>query len=141
MALRCVETSTFVTLSCGTGTNWSRSTCWYVVFQLAGVQFLSVVRGLFGMVYVAAVHGWLVGAVVCVTRRKHHRPGIAPNTNTTHVSTAGSSAAPGWYGIRSGSSWLVGWCCCVCHSLCYTEKSPYIVCVVRGDARPVLLSP
>ena len=30
----------------------------------------------------------------CVTRRKHHRPGIAPNANTTHVPTAGSSAAP-----------------------------------------------
>ena len=29
-----------------------------------------------------------------VTRRKHHRPGIAPNANTTHVPTAGSSAAP-----------------------------------------------
>ena len=28
-----------------------------------------------------------------VTRRKQHRPGIAPNTNTTHVPTAGSSAA------------------------------------------------
>ena len=27
-----------------------------------------------------------------VTRRKHHRPGIAPNANTTHVPTAGSSA-------------------------------------------------
>ena len=30
----------------------------------------------------------------CVTRRKHHRPGIAPSANTTHVPTAGSSAAP-----------------------------------------------
>ena len=30
----------------------------------------------------------------CVTRRKHHRPGIAPNANTMHVPTAGSSAAP-----------------------------------------------
>ena len=30
----------------------------------------------------------------CVTRRKHHRTGIAPNANTTHVPTAGSSAAP-----------------------------------------------
>ena len=29
-----------------------------------------------------------------VTRRKQHRPGIAPNANTTHVPTAGSSAAP-----------------------------------------------
>ena len=29
----------------------------------------------------------------CVTRRKQHRLGIAPNTNTTHVPTAGSSAA------------------------------------------------
>ena len=29
-----------------------------------------------------------------VTRRKHHRPGIAPNANTTHVPTAGSSAGP-----------------------------------------------
>ena len=28
-----------------------------------------------------------------VTRRKQHRPGIAPNANTTHVPTAGSSAA------------------------------------------------
>ena len=26
-----------------------------------------------------------------VTRRKHHRPGIAPNANTTHVPTAGST--------------------------------------------------
>ena len=32
-------------------------------------------------------------AYVCVTRRKQHRPGIAPNANTTHVPTAGSSAA------------------------------------------------
>ena len=31
---------------------------------------------------------------LCVTRRKQHRPGIAPNANTTHVPTAGSSAAP-----------------------------------------------
>ena len=30
----------------------------------------------------------------CVTRGKQHRPGIAPNANTTHVPTAGSSAAP-----------------------------------------------
>ena len=29
-----------------------------------------------------------------VTRRKHHRPGVAPNANTTHVPTAGSRAAP-----------------------------------------------
>ena len=29
-----------------------------------------------------------------VTRRKHHRPGIAPNANKTHVPTAGSSAGP-----------------------------------------------
>ena len=28
-----------------------------------------------------------------VTRRKQHRPGTAPNDNTTHVPTAGSSAA------------------------------------------------
>ena len=32
-------------------------------------------------------------AEVCVTRRKQHRPGITPNDNTTHVPTAGSSAA------------------------------------------------
>ena len=32
--------------------------------------------------------------VPCVTRRKHHRPSIAPNDNTTHVPNAGSSAAP-----------------------------------------------
>ena len=31
--------------------------------------------------------------ILCVTRRKQHRPGIAPNDNTTHVPTAGSSAA------------------------------------------------
>ena len=30
---------------------------------------------------------------MCGTRRKQHRPGIAPNDNTTHVPTAGSSAA------------------------------------------------
>ena len=30
----------------------------------------------------------------CVARRKQHRPGIAPNANTTHVPTAESSAAP-----------------------------------------------
>ena len=35
-----------------------------------------------------------VWTVCCVTRRKQHRPGIAPNANTTHVPTAGSSAAP-----------------------------------------------
>ena len=29
----------------------------------------------------------------CVTRRKQHQPGITPNDNTTHVPTAGSSAA------------------------------------------------
>ena len=28
-----------------------------------------------------------------VKRRKRHRPGIAPNDNTTHVPTAGGSAA------------------------------------------------
>ena len=28
-----------------------------------------------------------------VTRRKQHQPGITPNDNTTHVPTAGSSAA------------------------------------------------
>ena len=39
-----------------------------------------------------AMAGWLHG--VCVSRRKQHRPGIAPNANTTHVPTAGSSAAP-----------------------------------------------
>ena len=32
--------------------------------------------------------------LVCVTRRKQHRPGIAPNANATHVPAAGSSAAP-----------------------------------------------
>ena len=32
-------------------------------------------------------------AGTCVTRRKQHRPGIALNDNTTHVPTAGSSAA------------------------------------------------
>ena len=45
---------------------------------------------------------WVVARLVtgrvrahsCVTRRKHHRPGIAPNANTTHVPIAGSSAAP-----------------------------------------------
>ena len=31
---------------------------------------------------------------VTYTRRKQHRPGIAPNANTTHDPTAGSSAAP-----------------------------------------------
>ena len=30
----------------------------------------------------------------CVARRKQHQPGITPNDNTTHVPTAGSSAAP-----------------------------------------------
>ena len=29
----------------------------------------------------------------CVTRRKQHQPGITPNDNTTHVPTAGTSAA------------------------------------------------
>ena len=29
-----------------------------------------------------------------VTRKKQHRPGIPPNANTTHVPSAGSSAAP-----------------------------------------------
>ena len=29
----------------------------------------------------------------CVTRRKHYQPGITRNDNTTHVPTAGSSAA------------------------------------------------
>ena len=33
-------------------------------------------------------------SLFCVTRRKQHRPSIAPNANTTHVPTAGSSAAP-----------------------------------------------
>ena len=32
--------------------------------------------------------------IKCVTRRKQHRPGSAPNANTTHVPTAGCSAAP-----------------------------------------------
>ena len=41
---------------------------------------------------VAFLRATLVHA--CVTRRKHHRPGIAPNANTTHVPTTGSSAAP-----------------------------------------------
>ena len=31
--------------------------------------------------------GWLHGTCECVTRRKQHRPGIAPNANTTHVQT------------------------------------------------------
>ena len=34
---------------------------------------------------------WLL--YVCVTRRKQHQPGITPNDSTTHVPTAGSSAA------------------------------------------------
>ena len=33
-----------------------------------------------------------LGAFVCVTRRKKQRPGIAPNDNTMHVTTARSSA-------------------------------------------------
>ena len=33
-------------------------------------------------------------SLVKVTRRKQHRPGIAPNANTTHVPTTGSSVAP-----------------------------------------------
>ena len=56
-----------------------------------------------------SVPAWLVGCWFCLchsfcllgdarpcllSRRKHHRPGIAPNANTTHVPTAGSSAAP-----------------------------------------------
>ena len=47
-------------------------------------------------------------SVQSVTRRKQHRPGIAPNAHTTHVPSAGSSAAPtkskrgevGWAGVR-----------------------------------------
>ena len=39
----------------------------------------------------ASVGSWMV--IDGVTRRKQHRPGIAPNANTTHVPTAGSSAA------------------------------------------------
>ena len=37
--------------------------------------------------------GHLSDTLASVTRRKQHRPGIAPNANTTHVPTAGSSAA------------------------------------------------
>ena len=41
------------------------------------------------------LNAWQPGMpICCVTRRKQHRPGIAPNANTTHVPTAGSSAAP-----------------------------------------------
>ena len=34
---------------------------------------------------------------VCVTRRKQHRPGVAPNANTTHVPTAGSAVCVSVY--------------------------------------------
>ena len=40
------------------------------------------------------MHNLMTACSHGVTRRKHHRPGIAPNANTTHVPTAGSSAAP-----------------------------------------------
>ena len=37
---------------------------------------------------------WQIAWGLCVTRRKQHQPGTAPNANTTHVPTAGSGAAP-----------------------------------------------
>ena len=50
------------------------------------------------LLYACVLHGesntGQASLYACVTRRKQHRPGIAPNANTTHVPTAGSSAAP-----------------------------------------------
>ena len=46
-----------------------------------------------GGMYMHAAYDHLDHLHVSVTRRKQHRPGIAPNANTTHAPTAGSSAA------------------------------------------------
>ena len=52
-----------------------------------------LIGGLLSGGFAALTHG-------CVTRRKQHRPGIAPNANTTHAPTAGSSAALWWCSQR-----------------------------------------
>ena len=57
-----------------------------------------------------------------VTRRKHHRPGIAPNANTTHVPTAGSSAAP----TKPIASWCQG-----CAQALPAGMS--VLCLCKGD--------
>ena len=44
--------------------------------------------------YLSRLLSFRIMYLLRVTRRNHHRPGIAPNANTTHVPTAGSSAAP-----------------------------------------------
>ena len=56
------------------------------------VQFFVFFFVVFLLCFLAAGPGRC--GFLCVTRRKQHRPGTAPNANTTHVPTAGSSAAP-----------------------------------------------
>ena len=67
---------------------WPYEACSYKVWR--GIAMPRVLGcNVLACVGYRAWNGLLAG----VTQRKQHRPGIGPNDNTTHVPTAGSSAA------------------------------------------------